>query len=102
MSQASREAGNDEVVADEFGNAGARVRQERLNALGTKGLIMAAKLASSLASKLFAADNAQDIYKAKCQMCRGPNGDPTAAGKTMGDVRTGVFLIRHDAWIGVD
>jgi cytochrome c6 len=52
--------------------------------LGTKGFITAAILAASLASNLFAADNAQDLYKSKCQMCHGPNGQPTAVGKSMG------------------
>jgi cytochrome c6 len=52
--------------------------------LGIKGVITAAMLAALLASNVFAADNAQDIYKAKCQMCHGPNGQPTAVGKSMG------------------
>jgi cytochrome c6 len=52
--------------------------------MGIKGLITVAILAASLASNLFAADNAQDTYKAKCQMCHGPNGETTAVGKKMG------------------
>ena len=52
--------------------------------LSKKGLTIAALLATSLACNLFAADDAQDIYKAKCQMCHGPNGETTAVGKSMG------------------
>jgi len=51
---------------------------------GIKGVITTAILATLLASNLFAADNGQDIYKTKCQMCHGPNGETTAVGKTMG------------------
>jgi cytochrome c6 len=51
-----------------------------------KRLITTAILATSLASNLnlFAADDSQGVYKAKCQMCHGPNGEPTTAGKAMG------------------
>jgi cytochrome c6 len=52
--------------------------------LSKTGLTIAAIFATSLASNLFAANNAQDIYKTKCQMCHGPNGEPSAVGKTMG------------------
>jgi len=49
-----------------------------------KTLILTAILASSLAPNLFAQGNPQDTYKAKCQMCHGPNGETTAVGKSMG------------------
>ena len=49
------------------------------------GLVTTAILATSLASNLLAADNSQDIYKAKCQMYHGANGAPTATGKMMGE-----------------
>jgi len=52
--------------------------------LSIKGLTTTAILATSLATNLFAADNAQDMYKAKCQMCHGPNGEPSGVGKSMG------------------
>ncbi|HME35678.1 MAG TPA: cytochrome c [Candidatus Sulfotelmatobacter sp.] len=52
--------------------------------LGIKGFITAATLTTVLASNLFAADTAQDTYKAKCQMCHGANGEPTGVGKSMG------------------
>jgi cytochrome c6 len=52
--------------------------------LSTKVLITTAILAAALASNVFAADNAQDIYKSKCQMCHGANGQPSAVGKSMG------------------
>ena len=52
--------------------------------LGIKGFIATAILATSLANNLFAADNGQEIYKTKCQMCHGPNGEPSAVGKSMG------------------
>ena len=49
-----------------------------------KGFIMIAVLGTSLATNLFGADNEQDTYKAKCQMCHGSNGQPSAVGKSMG------------------
>ena len=52
--------------------------------LGMKGLMTTAILTALLASNLFAADSAQDTYKAKCQMCHGPNGEATAIGKKLG------------------
>jgi len=52
--------------------------------LGIKGFITAAIFPTLLASSMFAADSAQDTYKAKCQMCHGANGEPTGVGKTMG------------------
>lgn len=51
--------------------------------LGVKALIIAAILATSLTTNLFA-DDAQDLYKAKCQMCHGADGQPSAVGKSMG------------------
>jgi len=51
--------------------------------LGIKALTMAAMLATSLTSNLFA-DEAQDLYKAKCQMCHGADGQPSSVGKSMG------------------
>jgi mono/diheme cytochrome c family protein len=52
--------------------------------LSKKSFTIAPLLATLLGSHLAAADNAQDIYKAKCQMCHGPNGETTAVGKKMG------------------
>jgi mono/diheme cytochrome c family protein len=49
-----------------------------------KGIMIAAILATSLTSNLFATDNAQDTYKTKCQMCHGPSGETTAVGQKMG------------------
>jgi mono/diheme cytochrome c family protein len=49
-----------------------------------RGVITAAILVTSLAGYVFGADSAQDTYRAKCQMCHGSNGQPTAAGKSMG------------------
>ena len=51
---------------------------------GKTGLRIATILAASLGSSLFAAENAQDIYKTKCQMCHGANGEPSGVGKSMG------------------
>lgn len=51
--------------------------------VGIKGLITAAIVSTVLASNAFA-DNAQDTYKAKCQMCHGATGEPSGAGKAMG------------------
>jgi len=48
----------------------------------TKSLILIACLV--LASSAFAADGAA-VYKAKCQMCHGPNGDASSGmAKSMG------------------
>lgn len=52
--------------------------------LGIKGFVTAATLTALLASNLFAADTAQDTYKANSQMCHGANGEPTGVGKSMG------------------
>jgi len=52
--------------------------------LSIKGFITTAILATSLSSNLFAADNPQDTYKAKCQMCHGATGEPSGVGKSMG------------------
>jgi len=52
--------------------------------LGIKGFTTAAILSTLLAGNVFAADTAQDTYKAKCQMCHGATGEPTGAGKSMG------------------
>ena len=50
----------------------------------TKVVVAIAILTTSLVSNVLAADNVQDLYKAKCQMCHGPNGQPTTTGKMMG------------------
>jgi len=51
--------------------------------LAVKGLTIAAILATSLTTNLFA-DDTQDLYKAKCQMCHGADGQPSSVGKSMG------------------
>lgn len=51
--------------------------------LAVKSLTIAAILATSLTTNLFA-DEAQDLYKGKCQMCHGSDGQPSSVGKSMG------------------
>jgi len=52
--------------------------------MGIKSFVTAVMFITLLASNVFAADSAQDTYKAKCQMCHGATGEPTGAGKSMG------------------